>query len=484
VGTAHPFLGVDYQGGYSITPVNTFYFRVASDSDAGCFDASVTFTAGASNAQGSSLLDLSNAPVPADGGFVAFTDPLGNVSAQLQAGSHHVGPVTVHATIILPGGSAASASGSSNVVGTQPSVANSGISCATLNLPVYAGSNSPVCAVKSNYTGNTTCTVTLGDRFGNAIGISVPVHFYSEAGLWQSEIVNTPAFGDPNPMPGPGKVTNQLNTEQATLPQDVDPLPGEPSYAGTCLGLNRTFNPRDGLVTVMAAFNGEEAFDDRFALNYWQPGDPFVDLPQPFVDNDDSSVWKPGDICAGSSTDGGCDGPNHQWDGNGNVWVENRILYTSDPQSTVWNPYPGPTVYGMPVQGEITWADVNLNYPTATTVCSVSAPTSGNPQGFTCTYPILGNSANPIDTLGFTAAQIQLCDAGLVVFDGGTQMGPICNYQTVVAGFSSGFTGTYELGGSTGNDAGPTYCIQSSAKLGMGQADLSQLCGTYYGYGP
>jgi hypothetical protein len=480
VGTQNPFLGVDYKASYSINPVNIFRFRVASDSDAGCPDASVSFAAGASNAVGSSLLDPALVPVPGDGGFTVFTDSLGNASAQLQAGNH-VGQVIVLATTILPSGQAKSASGTSYVVGTQPSVANSGMSCSPVNLPVYSGNNNPVCAVKSNYAGTTTCQVKLGDRFGNAIGVSVPVNFYSEAGLWQSQTVNTPAYGDTSNTPG--IAINTLKTDQSTLPQDVAPNADEPSQAGMCLGNARTFNPRDGLVTVMAAFTGEEAFFDQFALGYWEPGDPFTDLPQPFVDNDDSSVWKSGDACAGSSSDGGCDGPNQQWDGNGNVWVQNRILYTGDPVSTVWNPFPGPTLYGMPVQATVTWADEDINLPASQTICTVTAPTSGEPQGFTCIYPVGINGPNPPDSLGLYATQIQVCDAGLIFVDGGTQMNPVCSYVTVVSGYSQGWSGTYQISANSGNDAGPEYCVYSSAKITGDTVDSSRNCGTFYGFG-
>jgi hypothetical protein len=482
VGTAFPYLGVDYQAAYSINPVNSFNFRVVSASDAGCAGASVTFITGAANAQGSSLLDAQLMPVLADSGVTAVTDARGNASVKLQAGQV-AGPVSVIATVILPNGSPASATGTSTVVGTQPSVANSGITCTPVNIPVYSGNNNPVCAINSNFPGTTTCTVSLADRFKNAISIAVPVNFYTEAGNWQSQTVNTPDYGVVTTTPG--RAINILKTDQATLPQDVDPLSDEPSYGALCLNtVQRTYNPRDGLVTVMASFTGEEEFFAQVP-GPWQPGDSFVDLPQPFVDNDDSSFWKPGDTCAGTSTDGGCDGPNHQWDGNGNVWVQNRILYTSDPASTSWNPMPGPTVYALPEQGQVTWADVNLNYPTSATVCTVTAPTAGEPSGFICSYPILGNAADPQDSLGMYAKQIEVCDAGYIVLsDGGTLANDVCNYQFIVTQFSGGFTGTYQVSSNQGHDAGPTYCIQSSAKLGMGQVAASQNCGIVYGYGP
>jgi hypothetical protein len=481
VGTSHPFLGVDYQASYSINPVNTFNFRVAATDDGGVPNTPVSFAAGASNAQGSALLDVSGTPVPSDAGFSLNSDSQGNVSAQIQSGTF-AGQVSVIATVTLPNGKTASVSGSSSVVGTQPSRGNAGISCKPVNLPVFSGNN-PVCALKSDYDGTTTCTVILGDRFGNAIGISVPVHFYAEAGLWQSQTVNTPDYGQSSTTNLPGTAVNTLKTAQASLPLDVSPLAGEPSTSGLCLGtVPRTYNPRDGLVTVMAAFTGEEAFTDEFALGYWQPGDPFFDLPQPFVDSDDSSVWHPGDICAGSSTDGGCDGPNHRWDGNTNVWVENWIVYTGDPVTTTWDPSPAPTILGLPAYGWVTWADQSINIPAAQTICNVTSPSAGEPTGFQSQYPVAPFGANPTDQLGMTASQIPTCDAGYIIVDGGMVLNTICNYQAIVTGFSAGFTNKYQVTETTFQDGGGApYCIYSSATLFADTADTSQNCGIAIG---
>ncbi len=479
VGTANPFLGVDYQASYSLNPVNTFYFRVSADDDAGIAGIPVTFVTGASNAEGSYLLD-NKVPVASDAGFTVMTDTVGNASAQVQAGTF-AGQVSVIASVVLPSGATASVTGSSSVVGTQPSRGQSGMSCSPVNLPVYSGNN-PVCAVKSDYTGTTTCTVRLGDRFGNAISTSVPVHFYAEAGLWQSQTVNTPAYGQSSGTNLPGVAVNTLQTAQSALPQDVDPLADEPSIAGLCLGsVPRTYNPRDGLVTVMAAFTGEEAFTDEFALGYWQPGDPFFDLAQPFVDNDDSSVWKAGDVCAGSNTNGTCDGPNQQWDGNASVWVETWILYTGDPVTTVWSPSPAPTIQSLPETGSVTWADENINIPAVQTTCSVSAPTSGEPTGFQSTYPALHTAATPPDALGMAASQIPICDAGTIVTDAGMVSNGICWYQTIITGFNQGFTASYQVSETTFQDGGSPYCVYSSASIFADPVDTSQNCGNAFG---
>jgi hypothetical protein len=488
IGTNNPFLGVDYHASYSVNTINTFTFRVIDSADGGVPDAAVFITAQTSTAIGSNLLypPPAGGIVPSDAGITVFTDDFGDVSAQIQSGTGH-GQVFMYASVQLPTGNYASAQGSSYVVGTQASRANSGISCTPVNLPVYSGHN-PVCATKSDYSGTVTCTVKLGDRFNNAVAIAVPVSFYTEAGLWQSQTVNTPAYGQGNTTTPYGWAVNTLNTAQGGLPQDVDPIAGEPSNSGLCAGtVPRVYNPRDGLVTVMAAFTGEEAFVAESAQSYWVPGDPFFDLPQPFVDTDDSSVWKPGEFCAGSTTDGGCDGPNHQWDGNTNIWVENWIVYTGDPVTTVWSDLVAPTIYSLPSTGTVTWADVNINTPASGllfgTQCSVYSPTSGEPTGFSSTYPWPTTSApTPPDGLGMTVTQLPMCDAGMIDIDGGMAANTLCWYQTVVYGFDQGFTAGYAVSESTSQyDAGSPYCIYSSAALPGDALDQSQLCGTAYG---
>jgi hypothetical protein len=168
------------------------------------------------------------------------------------------------------------------------------------------------------------------------------------------------------------------------------------------------------------------------------------------------------------------------WDGNANVWVESWILYTGDPATTVWNPAVGPTVGALAVTGDVTWADVNLNVPASQTICDVSAPTSGEPQGFSCTYPFGATAASPPDSYGMgkTPAQVEVCDAGYIILaDGGQQANQVCSYLTVVSEFGSGFTGIYQLTDSS-TTMGGQYCINSSCKIFADGPDLSQLCGT------
>jgi len=149
--------------------------------------------------------------------------------------------------------------------------------------------------------------------------------------------------------------------------------------------------------------------------------------------------------------------------------------------TTVWNPDPAPLIGAFPELGYVTWADVNMNLPASATICKVTAPTAGEPNGFNCLYPVGQNPASPPDALGMQAAQVQICDAGYVVTDAGQQSNTVCYYQSIVTGFSEGFTGTYQVSESQQIDAGAGYCIYSSAILLSDPPDTSSLCGLAYG---
>ncbi len=478
---ANPFLGVNYHASYNVNTVNTFTFQaVDSTGKVGVPDIAVRFSAGQSNPVDSQILVTSGT-----------TNSNGLVTTQVESGQK-AGPIAVIATIVLPDGTSLSATGNSAVIGTQPSVSHSGISCSPVNLPAYTDGQEP-CGTNSSVSSQTTCTVTLADRFGNAIQVPVPVQFFSEAGNWQNASVSTPAYGASGATPG--QATNALQVSGGPLPQDVDPLPAdgllaaEPYYSGICAGGPRTFNPRDGLVNVIAVFQGEEPFEDLTGSGYWEPNDPFVDLPQPFVDNDDSSQYKPGDICPGLSN-GSCAGPNHIWDGSANVWVQTHILYSGDPIFTGWTPDAGVIVpVNGPLQGTVTWSDENLN----TSACgggtscetSYAVTLASGTTNVQVQFPANGLPASPGDTLGMIVTQVEDCDAGYVLLDGGQHPNPVCSYRTVVHGFSGGFTGTYnasEAGsacsGQTGGPCADTVCLEAPAHFGSDQPPLhpTQAC--------
>ncbi|HUB06261.1 MAG TPA: hypothetical protein VMB50_04635 [Myxococcales bacterium] len=495
------FLGVNYNATYTINPVATFLFRVEDPTGKiGVPKTPVTFSINTATQQiGASLVASSQCTAVGSNGTSAgpcLSDDNGEVTIVLASG-HYSGGVTVTASVTLSDGSVASAQGVSNVVGTQPSVATSTLICSPVNLPAFVGSGGDLpCASQANQTGlQTTCTIKLADRFNNPIGVVVSVQFFTEAGTWVSDQVQTGQTIGQTTLPL-NEAQNTLSTS-GLLPEEVTPLgasaanpTGEPSYTGTCSGVPWVYCPRDGLVTIVAVFTGEEPFTDHAGTGYWEPGDAWVDMPTPFVDSNDNSVWDPGEFCFGGAQ-GICPGPNHQWDGDDAVWIETRVVFTGDPlvfgnggpQISNWfSPASTGTnsftvAKGAPITGHILWADMNMNMPAgATTDCDTLQSSQAcdtlygvTMYGSSCstapTVTYQGPSGAGGDALGLDFARFGLpasgnpdCDAGYYVDDAGAQVAnPYCTFLTSISDFSGGFGVKYQVSeSSTCNTCTPT----------------------------
>jgi hypothetical protein len=456
----HPYMGIDYQTGTLTAnfPVNTFFFEVDDNTGTNPVPgATVTFAPGASNAQGSFI-------VPIDGGFTAMTDAKGHVSVQGHSGQK-TGPFTVTATVE---NTDFSVDATSSVVGTQPSLSNSTLTCSPLNLPVYIGNNPP-CETTSPVQQQTVCTLNLADRFNYVVQVPIAVQFFTEAGNFTSPTVQTPAFGSATGVPG--QCTNTLLTN-SKLPLDVEPLFSEPSYVGPCASdPARTYNPRDGLVTIIAVFQGEEAFSSQNGSGIYRLGDTFTDVPQPFVDSNDNSIFDPNEFCAGISDGGICLGPDGIWDANASVFVETRVLYSgSAGQKTIVFSNPAESddfvlAEGATKDGTITWADMNLNQPAGATVYAVVK--GSGPGGFTVTFPAAGNPGTGTDYRGMQYTTVTTCDGGFVPDDGGTPVATdICLRNTSVGGFSGGFTTQYQMSNTNTQPAsGEDFEITASMNI-------------------
>jgi hypothetical protein len=107
-------------------------------------------------------------------------------------------------------------------------------------------------------------------------------------------------------------------------------------------------NPRDNLVSMIAVTTGEEAFDDlnNNGVRDETPYEPYVDLTEPFVDNNDNGTWDKGERYVDSNGSGTWDGKNGKYDAITLIWVQERILWTGLPhgedrrQSAQRNPRP------------------------------------------------------------------------------------------------------------------------------------------------
>jgi len=98
----------------------------------------------------------------------------------------------------------------------------------------------------------------------------------------------------------------------------------------------KTNNPRDNLVTLVAITSGEEAYDDRNNNGQWDGAgpdgpEPYVDLTEPFVDNNDNGTWDRTERFVDTNGDGKWNGKNKKFDASTLIWVQERIIWTGWP---------------------------------------------------------------------------------------------------------------------------------------------------------
>jgi hypothetical protein len=166
----------------------------------------------------------------------------------------------------------------------------------------------------------TDCPFALADRLGNRIPAGTPVRFMTEAGS-----VNDVVRAD---MEGRG-TTSMLVAEPH--PTDVAPFDWETAANVVTPSGPLSYNPRDGLVRVVASTRGEEGFRDvdgdhqyTEAVDVFGPGD---DLGEPFVDTDDNNSWDEGEEFDDVDGDGQYTQANGVWDANTVIWRSTLVLW-------------------------------------------------------------------------------------------------------------------------------------------------------------
>jgi len=163
----------------------------------------------------------------------------------------------------------------------------------------------------------TQCTVSLADRYSNKIGFATNVVFRTEAGA-----ITSSAMTSEN-ITNMGMASVTIRT-QDPRPKDVAPLPNEP-FVGT-------HNPRDGIVTIVAATTGEEEFDDVNGNGAYDAGEPFEqwEKGEPFVDMDDDGIRDPDEPFIDANDNMQYDGPNGVWDSDTLIWDTAYMLWTGE----------------------------------------------------------------------------------------------------------------------------------------------------------
>ena len=214
---------------------------------------------------------------------------------------------------------------SSPIVGAKVSGRNVSIECSPRNVPALVDTDCTRSRVDTPFR----CTVTLGDRFNNVVGVSTTVKYQSEAG-----IVGTPPTTPMYPSPDLGKATGTIGTIGGVLPLDVLPISGEYSLAfdDQChpSGPVPVHNPRDGIVSVIAMMAGEEGFIDKDGDGMFDSGEPFIDLPEPFVDSNDNGIQDAGEFFQDLNGDMRWNPANGAWDESTTLWTETRVVYTGN----------------------------------------------------------------------------------------------------------------------------------------------------------
>ncbi len=169
-------------------------------------------------------------------------------------------------------------------------------------------------------------------------------------------------------------------------PVNVAPLPHRcvdelsyPSAGDGRPGPDTFRNPRDGLVTLITYTNGAEGFDDQNRNGAWDLGEPFDDLPEPFVDADDNTQWTPGEWYYDVNGNGAWDAGNGRYDSETVIWKAAHMIWSGQP-----------------------WAADHDKASRLSTSPSFEAMSPGVGEGRTVRIRVVDRNLNPIATHGGT----------------------------------------------------------------------------------
>jgi hypothetical protein len=261
--------------------------------------------------------------------IVKHTEQTSRGQVQLSLASGTLQGAAIVTIIATAGGQTKRVDVASQIVGAKVSGRNVSIECTPRNVPAFYDTD----CIRSRVDAPFKCTVTLGDRFSNSVGVATTVKYQSEAG-----IVGTPPTTPMFPSPDLGKATGTIGTVGGVLPLDVFPLSEEHSlsYADRCHPSGpSTHNPRDGIVSVIAMMAGEEGFIDKNGDGAYNQGEPFIDLAEPFVDSNDNGVQDAGEFFSDLNGNNQWNPPNGAWDATTTLWAETRVVYTGEPEGYV-----------------------------------------------------------------------------------------------------------------------------------------------------
>lgn len=203
------------------------------------------------------------------------------------------------------------------IIGGIPSGRGMELDCARPVIPAFSFREDDIW-LTSNEPG-TDCTLQVIDRVNGRISAGTQILFLTEAGSID-EVVPTDEFG---------RATAQL---RVGLPAPYDVQPDD--YEFDAGYLPDGYNPRDGLVRIVAVTRGEEDFVDTNGDKIYTPGqdliEPGQDLPEPYIDRNDNGRWEPDEEFRDANGDGIWTDSNGTWDANTEIWTSTTVLWTGE----------------------------------------------------------------------------------------------------------------------------------------------------------
>ena len=337
----------------------------------------------------------------AQGIATATADANGNVSATVQSGTVAT-PVRV--TAVVQGVSPAISTQSSALTISTGIPAQNGFSLAVACHNVEAWQLDGV---------QVQVTARLSDRFSNPVPDGTAVSFFAEGGQIAGNCTTTTVAGN-------SQCAVNWTSQNPRAPRDPN-LPkcaSLPVTAGTC--------DRDGRSSLLAIAIGEESFTDVNSNGAFDPGEPFVDQGERFLDANENGQYDNYGALPGSeffydfNNNGLRDGPDGKFNGvlcndparcdpnakTTGIGAQNLIIM-SDGVPNNLSPAAGTTFHvalGATKSLVFTFADLNNNpLPSGTTIAATIAGTGlslGDPSSYTypCTTEPLSYAFTVIDT--------------------------------------------------------------------------------------
>jgi hypothetical protein len=439
----------------------------------------------------------------------AVTDTTGVASTTLRSGDS-VGVAIVKATVTATLNQTPTVSANhpgTPIVGGKPSDKGIAIDCTKRNLGALHQNPPP----RTNLT--TNCTLSLRDRDLTVVGLSTPVQWYPEAGATTSPVNSVPQNG-PNPAANTGAAVTLFTTTGKFPPTPVTPWPGE-RFSGSA-DVATDPNPRDMAVTVIAVVGGEEEFFDGSGTGptqdqqngRWDPGEWFVDLGEPLVDNNDNGVWDPGEFfidtqridCANPNapptTNSRWDGPNGCWDSDTQLWRAVHIVYSGPMvQGFELNPPQPQGGYTVPLNSFVDinfrWTDAYFNQMSVdgATFTITKSGTRGNAAviggtpvafgygGFNVDYTLRKGTTQPDGTLSVSG----VCDPSEDT-PAGSSTSPVrtrCVRVTDYTFLAGGNTGRIRLTGATTAGTPVTSTVELKANHSFSTSSSAPFTATF-----